>query len=130
MVGANGLGFLAGLACNAFRWASVPGKAFIRIEPRSVTACSIYRKKSFRHLTLDSSSMPLGNNPSRKTLSVKNPLLRNTTSSLVSIDPHYAVVVAITGDVAEVGVQLPVKEGVGGEVKLGAISRKGNRVGP
>jgi len=35
MVGANGLGFLAGLTCNAFRWASVPGNALMRGIPLS-----------------------------------------------------------------------------------------------
>ena len=34
-VGANGFGFLAGLTCNAFRWASVPGNALMRGIPFS-----------------------------------------------------------------------------------------------
>jgi len=34
-VGANGFGFLAGLTCNAFRWASVPGNALMRGIPLS-----------------------------------------------------------------------------------------------
>ncbi len=48
----------------------------------------------------------------------------------VPIHPHHAVIAAITGDVAEVGVQLSVKAGIGGEVKLGTVSRTGNRVCP
>ena len=35
IVGANGLGFLNGLTCNAFRWASVPGNALMRGIPLS-----------------------------------------------------------------------------------------------
>ena len=55
---------------------------------------------------------------------------RTTTSFLVPIHPHHAVVLTVPGDMAEVGVQLPVEEGVGGELKLGTIYREGNRVGP
>ena len=52
------------------------------------------------------------------------------TSFLVPIHPHYSVIAAITGDVAEVGVQLPVEEGVGSELKLGTIYRERYRVCP
>ena len=40
-----------------------------------------------------------------------------SASFLVPIHPHDAVVVAVACDVAEVGVQLPVVKGVGGEAE-------------
>lgn len=46
------------------------------------------------------------------------------TSFLVPIHPHHAVVLTVPGDMAEVGVQLPFEEGVGGELKLGTINRE------
>ena len=60
----------------------------------------------------------------------KEAVARKTTSFFVPIHPHDAVIAAITGDVAEVGVQLPVKKRVGSELKLGAVCRKRHRVRP
>ena len=56
--------------------------------------------------------------------------LKRTSLPLVPIHPHRPIVVAVSGDVAEEGIQLPVKEGVSSEVKLGTISRKRHRVCP
>ena len=62
--------------------------------------------------------------------SLAHNLPEKASSFLVPIHPHDAVVSAVTGDVAKVGVQLPVEERVGGVLKLGTICRERYRVGP
>ena len=54
----------------------------------------------------------------------------DSISFLIPVGPHDAVVVAVAGDMAEVGVQLPIETGVGGEVKLGSVGRERDRVRP
>ena len=54
----------------------------------------------------------------------------DSISFLIPVGPHDAVVVAVAGDMAEVGVQLPIETGVGGEVKLGSVGREREWVRP